>query len=72
MESQPPFVRADGTVHFDSKTAVHMNIPLVVHPGDTEDDDPFRLSDPFQYSGMPIFRVFIEHRLYGFKHLRTA
>src|SRR5690606_800859 len=48
MESQSALVRADGAVELDAEAAVDPHVALVVHPGDAEHDDPFRLHQPLQ------------------------
>ncbi len=61
MKSQPAFVRADGTVHLDSKSAVHVDIPLIVLPGDTKHNYALRFDDPLENFRFAIFGVTIEH-----------
>src|SRR6266571_3394721 len=79
MKSQPAFVRADCTVHLDSKSAVHVDVALIVLPRNAKHDHAFRLDDPLENLGLPIFGVTIENErqrldnfLNGLMKLRLA
>ena len=43
METYPSFVRSYGTVHLHTEATVNLNLSPVVHPGNPENDDTFRL-----------------------------
>ena len=43
MEPEAPLVGADGGVELDPVAPVHLDLPLVVHPGHPEGDDPLGL-----------------------------
>ena len=51
MESDAALVGADGGVELDTIAAVDLHLAVVVHPGDTEDDLPFRFHQTFQNAG---------------------
>ena len=51
MESDAALVGADGGVELDPIAAVDLHLAVVVHPGDTEDDLPFRFHQAFQNAG---------------------
>ncbi len=69
MESETAFVRSDGAVHLDPKAPVDVDLSLIVHPGDAEHDDPFRLHHPLQDLRMAVLRMTLQHKLQGFCHL---
>ena len=47
MEAHPALVRAEGRVELDAKSAIDLDVALVVNPRNTEDDLAFGFADPF-------------------------
>ena len=68
MEAQPTLVRADGTIEFDTVTAIDLNIALVVNPWHAEYDDAFGFDDAFENPGTLVLGVLVDARLKGFEH----
>ena len=68
MKTQAAFVGPDRAVHLNAEPAVHMQLALVVLPGDAEHDDALRLDDPLDDLRLPIFRMLIEHEGEGLDH----
>src|SRR4026207_2022912 len=68
MKSQAAFVRADGAVRVDATPAIRPYLALVVNPGHSEDDRPFRLDHAFQDTMHDVLRMPAHRRLDGFKH----
>jgi hypothetical protein len=66
MKTQPPLVGTDGTVHFDPKSTIDMDLTLVVRPGHPKKDNPLRFDQSLQNFCAPIFRILVHHRLDGF------
>ncbi len=58
MKTQITLVRTDAAVHLGSKTAVYLDIALVIHPGYPKRNDPLWFDQPFHYFVFSIFRVF--------------
>ena len=58
MEPQTALVGADGAVELDAVAVVHLNLALVVHPGNTEHDDPLGGDQTLQ-EGVLAVQVFI-------------
>jgi hypothetical protein len=69
VETKPSFVRAEGAVELYPKTAVNLNLSLVVHPGYPEDDLPFRFTYAFDDLVFQVFGMLHEHWSQGFKNL---
>jgi len=68
MKPKSPFVRTNSTVHFNAKTAIDLNLPFIIHPGNAKDNHPFRLGDAFQNLLVLILRMPLESRLQRFEH----
>ena len=60
MKTQTAFVGADRAVHLDAEPAVHVQLALIVLPGDAEHDHALRLDDPLEDLRLPIFRMLVE------------
>ena len=54
MEPQTALVGADGAVELHTIAVVHLNLSLVVHPGNTEHDDPLRGDETLQKGVLPV------------------
>jgi hypothetical protein len=48
MEAHTALVRADGGIELDAVAVVHLYLTLVIHPGDAEEDAPFRGGQPLK------------------------
>jgi hypothetical protein len=59
VESQAALVRADSAVELHAVTDVYMNFAVVVCPGHTEGDDPFRFYQTFYNLGLLKFGMLI-------------
>ncbi len=70
VEAQAALVRADGGVHLDAETAVHLDLALVVDPGDPEHDHPFRLHQALHDLGLAVFGVALDDEGGRFHHLQ--
>jgi hypothetical protein len=66
MKPQPAFIWAQRTVHFNPKSTIDLNFSLVIHPGDTENNDPLGLNKPLRYLGLSVNRILVQDRLYRF------
>src|SRR5205085_3006606 len=60
MKTQAALVRPDRAVHLDAEPAVHMQLAVVVLPGDAKHDRALRFNDPLDDLRFPIFRMLIE------------
>ena len=69
METQPAFVWADGRVKLHSVAAVDLYDAVVVHPGDAELDESFRLHNSVDHAGFHDIRTRCNNRLKGFENL---
>ncbi|EKD36946.1 MAG: hypothetical protein ACD_75C01314G0001 [uncultured bacterium] len=69
METQAALVRAKHAAHPHAKAPVDMNLALIVHPGNPEQDHPLRFGNPLQHGLLPVFQVAVQHRLDTFHHL---
>ena len=72
VKSQAALIRADGAVHLNAKTTVDPDRALIVHPGHPEADHPFRLDQPFHYTGLTVFRIHVHNRLDRFGHFADS
>ena len=69
MEAQAALVGADGGVELHAVAAVDLNLAVVVHPGDAEDDNALRLDEALdQAVGLP-FGVLIDDELQALENL---
>ncbi len=62
VEAEPSLIGPDGAAELHPESAIDMNVPLVVLPGDPENDDPLGLCDPVQKIGVPVSLVAFENR----------
>ena len=70
VEPQAPLVRTDGGVELGAVAAVHMDLALVVLPGDAEGNHPLRLHQPLHDPGLLKLRVAHHIGLQRLKHLQ--
>src|SRR6056297_1151270 len=49
MKTQSSLIRSNGAIHFNTKTTVDVNIPPVVDPRNTKNNNPLRNNHSFQY-----------------------
>jgi hypothetical protein len=68
VEAEPPFVGTQGAVEFNAKTAVYLDLPLVVLPGYPEDDLPLGLADPLDNLALSVLGVLYEDGAEGFEN----
>jgi hypothetical protein len=68
MESKTTFVWAKGTVELKSKSAVDMNVALIVLPGDAKYNLPFRFDQSLKNPGLDVFRMLLEYRPQTIQH----
>ena len=57
VKAQAALVGADGVIELDTEAAIYLNISVVIHPGDPEEDGPVRDNDPFVNLGFDKLRV---------------
>ncbi len=62
VESDPALVRTDRTRKLNAESAVDLNPPLVILPGDAEHDDAFRFDQTLQYPRFDVLRMPVQHR----------
>ena len=62
MEAETALVGADRAVHLDAESAIDLDFSLVVHPGHTERNDPFRFHHAFENFGGSIFGMPVQHQ----------
>jgi hypothetical protein len=43
MEAESALIRADGAAHLNAESAIHLDVALIVDPGDAKHDHAFRL-----------------------------
>src|ERR1051326_7151273 len=55
METQAAFVRAKRTIHLNAKTAVHLDLPFVVDPGNAKLNHALWFDQAFQNLGVSTF-----------------
>lgn len=60
VKSQSAFVRSQGRVELHAVATVHLDLALVVFPGDAELDDA--LGDGADFQGAAVFGVLLEER----------
>ena len=82
MEPEPPLVGADGGVELDPVAPVYADVPLVVHPGHPEGDDPLGLHKGFHNALLLILGMLaddlvqalqkLQHRLVEFLLVRVS
>ena len=53
MEAQSALIRPDGAVELNTEAAVHLHLAVIVYPGHSEHNLPFRLDQPFQQGLLP-------------------
>lgn len=70
VETQAALVRAERAVEFHPETAVDVNRPGIVLPGDPEHDLPLRLTDPLQDLRLGELRAGCQHRGQRLQHLK--
>jgi hypothetical protein len=69
METQPALVGSDRARHLDPEPAVHVDLALVVHPGDPEHEDPLGLHHALDDLGGTVLRVLFEDEREGVEDL---
>ena len=70
MEAQTALVGADGAVELDAVAVVHLNLTLVVHPGNPEQDGTLRGGQALQQSVPAVsVLVFLDHGTQRFQNL---
>ncbi|CRH63894.1 Uncharacterised protein [Chlamydia trachomatis] len=57
VEAQTALVRADRGVELNAVAAVHLDLAVAVHPGDTEHDLAFRFDNAFEDLKVSVFRL---------------
>jgi hypothetical protein len=68
MKTQPAFVRPDRAVHLNAEPAIHMQISLIVAPGNTKHNHPFRFDNTFENFLPLIFRVLLQNERKRIEH----
>src|SRR5690606_24852371 len=69
MEAQAALIWTGRRIELDTKAAVDLDLPLVVDPGNAEEDLPLRLANPFDQGIVDIFRMLGDDRAKTFQHL---
>ncbi len=70
MEAQTALVGADGAVELDTVAVVHLNLTLVVHPGNPEQDGALRGGQALQQSVAAVsVLVLLDHGAQRFQNL---
>ena len=69
MQAQAALVRADGGVELHAVAAVHMHLARVVHPGNTELNEAFRLHHTLQNALLFQFGMLFHISLQALQHL---
>jgi hypothetical protein len=69
VESQASFVRPDGAIHLDAKSAVYLDSAIVVDPGNAELNHPLRLNKAFKDLAVSIFFMPLNGRFNGLENL---
>ena len=72
METDTTLVWTDRTVHLHTVTSVHMYLTLVIKPGNSEDDDSFRLHDSLKNLLLHKIWMLYYVRGYTFKNLANC
>ena len=77
METQAALVRANGTAHLDTITAVDLDLALIVDPRHAEQDRALRLDHTLKNTGLQVVRIglqegpeaaqYLFHRLMEFR-----
>src|SRR5699024_6529038 len=62
MKTQSAFVGADGAVHLDTVTAVHMNLTVVIHPRHAEHDHTLRFDESLNDTRLEVFGMLLQER----------
>ena len=70
MEPQTALVGADGAVELHPVAPVHLHLALIVHPGDAEKNDPLRLHEPLQQTGLFVLGMLVKHGGNAFQDFR--
>ena len=70
MEPQTALVGADGAVELHPVAPVHLHLALIVHPGDAEKNDPLRLHEPLQQTGLFVLGMLVKHGGNAFQNFR--
>ena len=71
MEPQAALIGADGAVELHPVAVVYLNLALVIHPGNTEHDDPLRGDETLQKSVLPVVvLIFFNDNPQRFQDLR--
>ena len=60
MEAESALIRADGAAHLNAESAIHLDVALIVDPGDAKHDYAFRLDHALKDARFLVFRVFRE------------
>ena len=68
VEAQAAFIRADGGAHLHAVAAVYLDLPFVVHPGNTEHDHALGFDDALQQALFGVLRVFRQEGLQAHKY----
>ena len=70
VEPKAALIGADGGVELDPVAVVHLDLALVVYPGDPEHDDPLRGSQPLQKGVLAVgCLILLDDHLQGLQHL---
>ncbi len=69
MEPQTALGGADSRGELHPVAPVHLDLAMVVHPGDSEQQGPLGLHNPLHHAGTHQVRPLVHDGLEGFQHL---
>ena len=69
VKSDTALVRTDRRIELDTETSVHLNLAIVVHPRNAEDDLSLRLDDPVENACVDKILSLFSNGLKGLKNL---
>ena len=69
VKPESSLIGTDGRIELDAVSAVHLDLTLIVYPGNAEDDLALRLYQALEYSGCLVLGVGLDDGLQGFQDL---
>src|SRR6266705_1453646 len=68
MKTQAAFVRTKGAIHLNAKTAVYLNLSVIVDPGNPKLNHALRFDQTFENFGVSTLLAALDHRPDRFQH----